>query len=102
MSDAHSDSNAGMDDIGREANLQRISSMLDQLKSCLDLPVNFKPRIPDSIAPQTRTASRAHNQPKVIKNEEYYLEHAPTELVSALMKVLVEALIRTNTVSTVE
>lgn len=75
--------------------------MLDQLKSCLDLPVNFKPRIPDVVV-QPRSQSRAHNQPKVVKNEEYYLEHAPTELISVLVKVVVEALIRTNSISSVE
>ena len=75
--------------------------MLNDLKACLDLPVNFKPRIQEP-AP-SRTQSRgAMSQIKVHKNEEYYLEHCSTELVSALLKVIVEVLIRTQSVLSVE
>ena len=39
---------------------------------------------------------------KIIRNEEYYLEHFSMELISALLKVLVEGLIRTKSIESVE
>lgn len=56
ISDVNSESNKG-EPAQQEYNLQKISAMLDQLKSCLDLPVNFKPRIPE-VAMQPRSVSR--------------------------------------------
>lgn len=100
LSENRSESDQGEQE--QEYHLEKIQAMLNDLKACLDLPVNFKPRIPDNPQIQPRSQSRTHNQPKIVKNEEYYLEHAPIELVSALVKVLVESLIRTNAVSSVE
>lgn len=92
--------NSDEDGVDRsEYHLEKIQAMLNDLKTCLDLPVNFKPRIQET-AP-SRTQSRLQ-MPKVNKNEEYYLEHCPTELISALLKVVVEVLIRTKSVNSVE
>lgn len=82
-----------------EYHLEKIQVMLNELKACLDLPVNFKPRIQE--AAPSRTTSRLQGS-KIHKNEEYYLEHCSTELISALLKVIVEGLIRTRSVSSVE
>ena len=54
--------------------------MLDTLKNKIDVPVNFRPKkIP--TGQQTK---------KIVKNEEYYLDHCPLEMVSILLKFLVE------------
>lgn len=79
--------------------LEKINMWLNELKACLDLPVNFKPRIQEStMGKQSRGASQA----KVNKNEEYYLEHCPNEIISSLIKILVEGLIRTKAIQSVE
>jgi len=75
--------------------------MLNELKSALDLPVNFKPRITEQ-ASQSRTQSRGGAATKITKHEEYYLDHCSTELVSALLKIIVESLIRSSSIDSVE
>ena len=52
--------------------LEMIQGMLNDLKTCLDLPVNFKPRI-NNETKMTRD-SRGKTQ-QVPRNEEYFLEH---------------------------
>jgi len=79
--------------------LVKINTMLNDLKACLDLPVNFKPRVTDKGLP-SQVNKPAHQ--KQTRNEEYYLEHASVELVSALLKLVVELLIQTNVISSVE
>ena len=81
-----------------EFHLEKIGGLLTDLKSYLDLPVNFKPRIPENV----KGNRQKEQQTKFSRNEEYFLEHSTTELVSALVKVIVEMLMRLQVVSTPE
>lgn len=72
--------------------------MLDSLKSRIDLPVNFKGRGGQSaagaVSSNNADGKGAGNTKKaaqkIVKNEEYYLDHCPVELVSILLKFVVE------------
>ena len=75
--------------------------MLNELKSCLDLPVNFKPRM-GSDNQNTRGSRMARDHQKIPKNEEYYLDNYAVEIVSALLKMIVEGLVRTQSINAVE
>jgi hypothetical protein len=78
-------------------NVEKTEVMLNSLKACIDLPVNFKPRIFDQ--PQVKSRSAAQ---KVVKNEEYFLENCSVELVSVLLKYVVELLTKVDAVTAVE
>lgn len=70
--------------------------MLDSLKTKIDLPVNFKPKI------QEDKQKAGQRNAKVVKNEEYYLEHCPVEIVSILLKFIIELLAESEIVNCVE
>jgi len=55
--------------------------MLDTVKNKIDVPVNFRPK---------KISAAESKAKKVIKNEEYYLDHCPLEIISILLKFLVE------------
>lgn len=81
-------SSDGADSI-REENFapDGIQYILDDLKNTLDLPVNLKPRS------NTESKSRAlspHSNAARNRSEEYILEHNQSELVSVLLKCLVD------------
>jgi len=81
-------SSDGADSI-REENFapDGIQYILDDLKNTLDLPVNLKPRS------NTESKSRAlspHSNTGRNRSEEYILEHNQSELVSVLLKCLVD------------
>ena len=69
-------------------NVEKTENMLNELKACIDLPVNFKPRVFEA----SQVKSRNGQSQKIIKNEEYFLENCPVELVSILLKYIVELL----------
>ena len=55
-SDDHESNEAENHDRSNDYHLEKIQNMLNELKACLDLPVNFKPRIQE--AAPSRTTSR--------------------------------------------
>ena len=71
--------------------------MLDSLKTSLDLPINFKPKV---IEDPRKSKLQFGN--KIVKNEEYYLEQCPIELISILLKYIVEMLTSLEVISGVE
>jgi len=70
--------------------------MLNSLKTVIDLPVNFKPKI------QEEKLKIGQRNTKVVKNEEFYLEHCPVEIVSILLKFIIELLAEMEIVNGVE
>ncbi len=54
--------------------------MLDGLKLSPDLPAQFRPKVFVKDADPKKQ--------KVVKNEEYYIEHCPIELCSILLKFI--------------
>ena len=52
-------------------NVDKVDGMLNGLKACIDLPVNFKPRI---IEP-TALKGRRDAQRAVLKDEDHYLNN---------------------------
>lgn len=79
--------------------LSRTQGMLDGLRDSLELPVNFKPRS-DELMTLTKRASKPAG--KIMKNEDYYLDQCPIELVSISLKFIVEVLTDLELVSGVE
>lgn len=71
--------------------------MLDSLKQQVDLPMNFKPKI---IEDPRKSKLQFGN--KVTKNEEYYIEQCPIELISILLKYIIEMLTSLEIISVVE
>ena len=52
-------------------NVEKVDGMLNGLKACIDLPVNFKPRI---LEP-TGLKGRRDAQRTVLKDEDHYLNN---------------------------
>jgi nucleoside diphosphate kinase len=96
LDNAFTNNSDNASDDGVTYNLNRVQSLLNDLKGLLDLPVNFKPR---SLERDGGIKSQTN---KIMRNEEYYLEHNSMEIVSLLVKYIVEILIKLNVVESVE
>ena len=94
-------SSDGADSI-REENFapDGIQYILDDLKNTMDLPVNLKPR--SNAESKSRALSPHSNAAVRNRREEYILEHNQSELVSVLLKCLVDQLVRIDAVKSVE
>jgi hypothetical protein len=57
--------------------------MLDGLKLTPDLPVQFRPKL-------AGVKEMDPKKQKVVKNEEYYIEHCAVELCSILLKFIAQ------------
>lgn len=79
-------------------NVEKVDGMLNGLKACIDLPVNFKPRI---LEP-TGLKGRRDAQKTVLKDEDHFLNNHQMELISILLKVVVELLTKVGAVESVE
>ena len=78
-------------------NVEKVDGMLNGLKACIDLPVNFKPRI---LEP-TGLKGRRDAQRTVLKDEDHYLNNHAMELISILLKVIVELLTKVEAVAVI-
>jgi hypothetical protein len=86
----------GLSEEGGGYNLNKVQGLLTDLKECIDLPLNFKPRTQEIDRNQKSHMSRN------AKDEEYFLENNPVELVSILVKFLVELLMKLKIVESLE